>query len=654
MTAALRSILTSASLAFLALFNLAAMATETDESLIERLETAETGREQHDVLDVIVERTATAPFSTDVNDRLIAELMSKEAYNLHHIMRVLPQLAGAEGFSEQSLLHLAKALSGDMTRPYDPASSIAKVLSSVQEKTGLSDATFAELVKALDHPAMLNRSAAIEVLAVTRAEDRRFATAVDSIFRALTTHDHQHTRSTAIAGLGKLTRDQTMSPDVLQGLVVAATTDPYMTVRMDALELLAARDIDEATRTFLSMSLASEIISPTQEVWGRSSGLREHDSLKDRAVAVLGDLHMPPYPGHVIGAWTALTKTYEPQQSLQTLRSAYERDELTAEQIDELVQIAEGHRRASEREMIYAMLFVELQAGTLMDALIGFEGADDGASRIRAGYSLKRQYRGKEVPDRVADVAARVAIDGSDAELRAIAASLLSNTQRDHWQSENQLIAALERHPEDYDIHTAIVDFYGPARIQDLVVEHATDATLSVTFRRHIVQELGKQTAMAAGLSPGAENTLKEIARHAEDYYLVQYAGETLKAWGVTPPLRVALQNHGNQSKALFVILVGLAIFNLIAAIVALISVFKLPLKAERNLAAIRTVMVILWLSLSVVMLVLLGAGVIGFLGHNSAPSPKATLFWNLPAYAGTVVYVFLTWLLWRRARVGQ
>ena len=78
--------------------------------------------------------------------------------------------------------------------------------------------------------------------------------------------------------------------------------------------------------------------------------------------------------------------------------------------------------------------------------------------------ALKQQYDGKEVPDKVADVAARVAIAGSDAELRAIAASLLINTQGDQTQSEHQLIAALKRHPEDYDMYSAIVDFYGPDR----------------------------------------------------------------------------------------------------------------------------------------------------------------------------------------------
>ncbi len=521
----------------------------------------------------------------------------------------------------------------------------------MHEKTGLSDEAFSELIKALDHPAMLNRSAAMEALAATRPDDGRYGTAVEGIHSVLTTNDHQHTRSSAIAALARLTRDQAMPLKVLDGLARIATVDPYMTVRIDAMELLAARDIDVETRTLLSTSMAGEIISPTQEVWGRSSGLGQHNSLKDRAVAVLGDLHVPPYPEHVIGAWIALTSSYESQKSLEALRPVYERDELTAGQIDELVRIAEMHRRASEREMIYAMLFVELHAGTLSDALIGIESAADEASRIRSGYALKQQYSGKEVSERVAAVAARVAIDGSDAELRAIAASLLSNTKSDHGQSENHLIAALQKHPEDYDIHTAIVDFYGPNRIEDLVVEYATDAALSVTFRRHIIQQLGKQTVPDAGLSADAENTLNEVARNADDYYLVQYAGDTLKAWGVTPPLRVALQNHKNQSKALFVILVGLVIVNVVAAVGGLINVFKLPLKTEKNRAAIRTVMVIVWLSLSTGMLVLLGAGVIGFLGHNSAPKPIATLLWNLPAYAGTIVYVSLTWLLWWRAR---
>ncbi len=643
------------SLVLLALCAAPVLAADSDSSLVEDLENAETSREQHDILDVIAARIAETPFSSELTDRLITELMSKDTHQYHYIMRSLPELAGEGGFSEQSLLILAAALSGDMTRNWDPAMSIAKILSSVHKDTGLSDEAFTELIKALDHLAMLNRSAAIEVLAATRPTDDRYAKAVESVHTTLATNEHQHTRSSAIAALTKLTQDQAVSPDVLQGLVQSALSDSYMTVRMDALELLAHRDIDDATRTALSMSLASEIVTPTQELWATSRGIREHETLHDRAVTVLADLHVSPYPDHVIGAWIAQTRTYKPEKSLEALRSVYVRDELSDEQINELVDIAEKHRRASEREMVYAMLFVELQAGTLMDALIGFESAEYEPRRIRAGYALKQQNYGKEVPDRVADVAARVAIAGSNAELRAIAASLLSNTQGDQTRSEEQLIAALKRHPEDYDIYSAIVDFYGPNGAEDLVTRYANDATLSVTFRRHIIQELGKQTPTDAGLSPGAENTLKEVARHADDYYLVQYAGDTLKAWGVTPPLRVALQNHGNQSKALFAVLIGLVITNFSAAVVGLICVFKLPLQSEtRRPAAVRAAIFIAWLSLTAGMLVLLGGGVIGFLGHNSAPKPEATLLWNLPAYGGTVVYVFLTWLLWRRVRMAK
>ena len=37
-----------------------------------------------------------------------------------------------------------------MTRHWDPATSIAKILSSVHEDTGLSDEAFSELINALD------------------------------------------------------------------------------------------------------------------------------------------------------------------------------------------------------------------------------------------------------------------------------------------------------------------------------------------------------------------------------------------------------------------------------------------------------------------------------------------------------------------------
>lgn len=641
----------STPVALLILCSLAAAAADVDESLVDRLETAKSGRDQYDILDTIAQRIAVAPFSTELTERLIAELMSKETYNLHHIMRVLPQIAGDRGFSDQSLLYLARALSGEMTRSYDPAVSIARILSSVHERSGLSNEAFGELINALDHRAMLNRSAAIDVLAVTRADDGRYATSVNSIFSVLTEHDHQHTRSSAIAALGRLTRNQLLPPNVLQGLVRAATTDPYMTVRMDALDLLAGRDIDVATRTALSSSLAAEIISPTPEIWARSSGLRAHDELADRATAVMEKLHGAPYPDHVIDAWIAQTTGDLPERSLAALRRVFLRGELSNSQISRLTKIAEARRVPGEREMIYATLYVQMQAETLREALVGFENADDEAVRIRAGYALKEQYRAMKVPDHVAAVAARVVIDGNNVELRAIAADLLAHAQRDPGLSERRLIAAAQKHQEDHDIHSAIIDLYGPDRIEDLVIKYASDTELSVSFRRSVIQELGHQKISDTGLSPGSENTLKEVARNAEDYYLVQDVGDTLRAWGIRPPLRVAFKNRANQSKALFVILVGLIIINLAAAIIALFGVFKLPIKSEKNRVAIRTGLFVAWLALFAVILVLLGAGAIGFLGHNSLPSPKATLLWNLPAYGGTVTVVFLTWLIWRRAR---
>jgi len=641
------------SLLFLIISGSPGFAADPDESLIERLETATDAREKDVMLDEIQARTAQGPLSVNLTDRLISELMTDERYGYHYLMQTLPQLAGEQGYSEQSLITLAEGLSGPLVQKYSPAKAISETLSAVHSTDGLPDAAFSALILALDHIAMLNRSAAVEVLAATAQEDSRHSAAMTAVLEALNSNDHQHTRSSAIAALKRLTTGPNLPQNVIDVLVEKATTDPYMTVRMDALELLASRNIEDSLSRKLSESLATELITPNHELWGRTSGLREHKSLNDRATQVLADLHEAPYPGHVIAAWTAQSASYEPDKSLEALRPVYERGELTADQIEVIVQVAARHRRASEREKVYAMLFVELQAAALMDALIGLESADDEASRIRSGYALKNQYRESEVPDRVADVAARVSLAGSSAELRALAAGLLSRTYRDREKRESQLIAALARHPDDNDIHTAIIDLYGPERLEELLIEYASDADLSVTFRRRIINDLGRQTVTGAGLSPGAENTLKEVARNADDYYLVQYAGDTLNAWGVQAPLRVALRNRENQSRTLFSILVALLVINLIAAITAVIGVFKYPLeiqeKGKRTIA--RTAMFSAWLVMTIGILVLLAAGGVGFLGHNSAPKPTATLLWNLPAYAGTVVYVFLTWFLWRQAK---
>jgi hypothetical protein len=236
----------------LLLSSAALFAADSDDSLIERLEAAETSREQHDILDEIVLRTAEGPLSTELTDRLIAELMSEETYGYHHIMRELPKLAGERGFSERALIVLAEGLSGEPTRQYDPASGISRALSSVHSTKGLPVSAFSALIMAVDHRAMLNRSAAIEVLAATRTEDERYSAAMESILHALNDSDHNHTRSSAIAGLARLSHHQGLPAEVLAGLLRSATTDSYMTVRMDALELLASQDIDEVLRGSLS------------------------------------------------------------------------------------------------------------------------------------------------------------------------------------------------------------------------------------------------------------------------------------------------------------------------------------------------------------------------------------------------------------------
>ena len=653
MTRILRKFAGSYPLILLLLCSAALFAADSDESLIERLEAAETVRQRHDVLDEIRERTMRGPLPEKLTDRLIAELMSEQRYNFRNVVAVLPQLGGEQGFSKQSLVYLAQGLSGDVTQSYSAATSITAALSPQHANNGLPEEAFAALIKAADHRAMLNRSAAIEVLAVTRDDSDRHAIAIAKILHALNTNEHQHTRSSAIAGLARLTREQAMSSNVLAGLVRSATADTYMTVRMDALEVLATRDIDAALGESLSTSLAAEIVTPTRELWARSSGLGMHNGLGDRATTVLARLHQSPYPAHVVNAWIAQTRGHLPDKSLEPLGGVYARGEMTDSQIAELVQIAEAHRLPVNRERIYRMLFVELQAGALVDVLTGFEHADNEASRIRAGYALKVQYRGKQVPDRIADVAARVALAGSSAELRAIAASLLIHTRQDREHRESQLIAAVKKHPEDYDVHKIIIDFYGADRLDELVTRYAAESELSISFRTAIIRELGEQTNREAGLSPDAENALKKVARNADDYYLMQAAGKTLDAWGIRAPLRVAIMKRENQSMALLGVLGGLVLLNLVAGIVALVSIFKLPLKSRDagKRKAVRMAMVIGWLALSAGMTVLLAAGVIGFMGHNWAPRPSATLMWNIPAYAGSVIYVFMAWILTRRAR---
>lgn len=638
-------------------------AVDLAESLVDRLEAAATGREKHDTLDEILRRHAEEPLTAALTERLVAELMSDESYNSHQMMAALPKLAGDRGFSEQSLIALARGLSGKVTQSYLSATAIADALSPVQAGPGLPDAAFSALIEALGHPAMLNRSAAIDVLAATRDSDDCHATVVNALLVVLNTNDHEHTRGRAIAGLARLNAGRPFPAIVIDSVVHTATSDPYMTVRMAALEALAEQDIDLQRRRTLSASLAAEIVTPTAELWNRSRGLDEHRGLGDRATAVLQKLHDPPYPAQVIDAWIAQTRGHLPEKSLMALRPVHLHGELSDAQIAELVRVAETQRLPIDREMIYRVLFDGLGDGALAEALVVFERGDDEPRSVRSGYEIKEQYRGKAVPDEIADVAARVALSGGNEEMRGIAASLLSHAVKNRALRESQLISALASHADDNGIQNAIIDSYGSDRLYELIVKYAADPAISVSFRHRIIREFGKRKSMnsngeivgEARLSAELENTLKAVARYADDYYLIQAAGDTLEAWGIRPPLRVSLKKRENQSKALFVLLIGMVIVNLVASLNALMHLCTLPLRTEAagKRKVVRSAMLVGWLALFLGMAALLAVGLIGFIGHNSAPKPVDTMMLNVPAYLGTMTYVAIAWLLRRRARAG-
>lgn len=504
--------------------------------------------------------------------------------------------------------------------------------------------------QSLAHQAMLNRSAAIDILAAIPADDKLRDNVLTVIVDTLQHSDHQHTRSTAVAALARMVRDGPLPENAVAALASAASADPYMTVRMDALELLAALPLDNALKKTVSLSLARELITPTPELWARSRGLRSHAGLRARAIKLLAGWLDPPYPPYVIDALIAQAAKYDPDESLALLREIRSQGGLSDEHLQRLEQTAANHRQPRYREAIYQFVTPDLDADSLIDdALVAMENARYLNTRIKAAYSLKRRFADEAVPMRVADTTDRIMRLAANNELRGIAAALLSRSDEDFAVREQKLLAGLAKHDEA-GIQQALLDLYGDDRLEDLIVRYAADSSVSASFRVLAINALADDASPDKQLSSQARKALRQTAWTSSEYWLINSLEKALIAWNIDRPFILQIKKRENQTNFLFGLLILCLILNLAGGLVGFISLFRIPLKGDARVAK-RTAMVVGWLAVSAGMLFLMALGLLGFVGHNSLPSPGLSLKLNIPMYIGTVFYLTLVWLVYKRGR---
>ncbi len=635
---------------FLLFISAIAHAGPVDEALIAQFETATTLREQHKIAAEIRQRLNDGPLSVALTDRLVGILMSKQSLAHQNIIVLLRDLDSVIDFSENSIISIAGGLSGEVVHNYAGGQAITTVLTNYQKEHSLPKPAFVALISALHHQAMLNRSAAIDILAAMPADDQQRDNALTAIVDTLSSSDHQHTRSKAVAALARMVRDGPLPENAVAALASAASTDSYMTVRMDALELLATLPLDNAVKKTVSLSLARELITPTPQLWVRSRGLRSHTGLESRAIELLKTWLDPPYPPYVIDALIAQAAKYNPDESLALLKEIRSQGGLSDEHLQRLEQTAANHRQPGYREAIYQLVTPDLEADSLIDdALVAMENARYLNIRIKAAYTLKRRFAGEPVPMRVADTANRIMHSATNNELRGIAAVLVSRGDENFAVRERKLLAGLAKR-DDAGIQQALLDLYGGDGLEELIVRYAADASVPASFRGLAINALADEASPDKHLSSKTREALRQAAWSSSEYWLINSLEKALIAWNIDRPFILHMKKRKNQTNFLFGLWGASTIINLVGGLVAFVFLFQIQLQSNSWFAR-RTVMVVGWLAVSAGMLFLMALGLLGFAGHNSLPSPISSLKLNIPMYIGTVIYLTLACIIFKRAK---
>ncbi len=175
--------------------------------------------------------------------------------------------------------------------------------------------------------------------------------------------------------------------------------------------------------------------------------------------------------------------------------------------------------------------------------------------------------------------------------------------------------------------------------LDDFATRYVGDTKLPGYFRSRFVRDLSgySQAPMPATLHSALLHATADIWT---DYQLIGATLHALRARQADVPLSLRVKERSFQSGSLFGIWVLCLVTSGVIALMTLIAVFRAPL--SRAVAAKRTLLFVVWAAAAVAMLGFLALGFFGFLGHNSAPAPRATFTMSLPMYGFFAAYVTL------------
>lgn len=640
------------------------LAAENDPSIVEptfaALEQAATRRDQAIAAAQLTKALGSSTLNLSRLERiatLIALSPNQQADQANippspTLIKLLQTQANNVVLSPRSITLLSESLAGSTIQRTDGATAIAAIIGQQLERQTMPSEALSSLFSALDHPAMSNRAGAVDALSYLPKDHERRSDVVAALVHLLSQSDHYHTRLTAITALTRLHTQAPLKPSVLYSIAKIAWSDAYLTVRLAALEALNQMSTQAPSASHVSSNsnkaLIKELLEPSPALWRKSQGTNEHKNFRSRAIAYLSNWYQPNYPPDLVQVLINESRKPSPKQSLDLLRELRLRDALSASQLFTLRGIAAKHRDPKWREAIYQLALPNLVQGSLVTAEQAFASSDNKTTRLEAGHALLRHYANQPVSEKVAGLASDILLTAKDQRLREVAIKLIAQSELPRAAKEQSLLAVVRQGHHERELTDILLSLYDAQDLDEFALLHIGDTRLPVGFKSNLLHRLKDNSTQA--MSPALVDALRNAAEESPPSYLLISSIKTaMQARGASVPLIVTLKSKSFQSSVLGIVwMIGLLSAALVG-ISALIGTFHLPFNGNA-LGAKRSALAIAWLAGSMLMIGFLASGFVGFVGHNSTPSPSSTLRYNLPLYGALLVYLPLGIFIVRRA----
>jgi hypothetical protein len=364
-------------------------------------------------------------------------------------------------------------------------------------------------------------------------------------------------------------------------------------------------------------------------------------------IASMSGATEPTEQPHVMDALVAEALSWDNKRALPLLKEAVERHELSDEQ---LAQLADAAFKASyyERQYeLYAVLYAAPTTEMLTWAATHFEPTLDRRTRIEAGYLLLVNYGDTGVPDEIADIAVGVIANETDFASSTVAARLVLAAEHPDANRDLRLVNGLVANFAHGETHRPLFDIL-PLSTLELLIHAAKDS--SDWYLALVINQFAIRAEQGTELRNETVVLLQRLARTSDSPNIIEASSDALRAGAQFVPMRARVLDRRVQSRVLLFVLVAIAVVNAVTAVGGFIFAGVMPLRARGTAArvAIRSGLVIGWLVLTIVMLVALIGGLIGFVG---APRPHRIIQFNWPAYVGTLIYLAIAWFGYRRSR---